>query len=537
MNSSKVNVTKVLVLTLAILAVAHFANAAEGTVGGGGGDRCEARFKDVAKDLANWIQAGGAKRMHLPAHVDQKTYAKRMLTAIAKTRITCVGPGDKGYPVVVSGSAKECRNYVDARNISRILCDRAKFYTDSADPENNPVQYTIVHHEYASLAGLEPPDQDDSNYVLSNQITGFLEDQTIKRLVVNPSGSTRGLVILGGAGYSEFNDTTNPPTYYGGVAGMKQHTGTPNSTTPFDSCAHPPPNVPLFACNNAAIYGSLPLTITFQSSSVDGAPSISAMTFGMSQPTQLATVTPPAFVRHGHTASVTIRWSTICALMVSVGSTAIDSNCSLIGGTGGSATYVFTAAIDGTSASSGAPATDSAAFRITIADGGPNVSADGSSTVEACDPINPANDSGVCHFEITPGNGSVHVEHLFSSPGFPRIYEVPIVNLVVLWAAGHDAFSKIISPSTETGSNFAFLSVASDAPSDTVWAQPSTVSGLINGKEYSFKIALQDAAGNIGYYTATDPHAPDSLTGADYSCIYTSNPTGTGCHMATPAKP
>lgn len=159
--------------------------------GSGGGDRCEIRFKNVASDLRHWIKEGGHKNLDFgAAQTTADEYATKMLEQIAKTRITCVMPGDKDYPVLVNGRAKECKNFVDDQGISRIICDLEKFYSNFAKPDDESNQYIMAHHEYATLAGFELPDQDNSQYPLSNQITGFLEYQLIQKLAVHPQEQT-----------------------------------------------------------------------------------------------------------------------------------------------------------------------------------------------------------------------------------------------------------------------------------------------------------------------------------------------------------
>lgn len=158
--------------------------AAVGGAGPGGGDRCEERFKEVTADLQKWIQDGGARHLQLPTGITPDIYAQSMLERVAKARITCLSAGDPGYPVLVNGKPKECRNFTDDLGQLRIECDREKFYSSLKEPNNDAVQYRIAHHEYASLSGFEPHEEDNSSYQISNQIIGFLEDQTVKKLVV-----------------------------------------------------------------------------------------------------------------------------------------------------------------------------------------------------------------------------------------------------------------------------------------------------------------------------------------------------------------
>ena len=172
-----------LALTLIVgVGVQSIANATGG-VGTGGGDRCENRFKVIAQDLETWIRDGGARGLKLGS-ASLAEYNVKMLNQIGKARITCVQQGDAEFPVTVYGKPKECKNYLDNEGMSRIVCDYNKFYGNVLNPENDSIQYQIVHHELASLAGLEAPEAENSHYELSNQITEFLQDQIVKRLAV-----------------------------------------------------------------------------------------------------------------------------------------------------------------------------------------------------------------------------------------------------------------------------------------------------------------------------------------------------------------
>ena len=47
-------------------------------------------------------------------------------------------------------------------------------------------QYELIHHEFAGLANFERPQGDDSDYAISNQLSGFLVDEIVKKLAVKP---------------------------------------------------------------------------------------------------------------------------------------------------------------------------------------------------------------------------------------------------------------------------------------------------------------------------------------------------------------
>jgi hypothetical protein len=89
--------------------------------------------------------------------------------------------------ILVSGVEKTCKNFSDENGESKILCN-AKRFLETSDED----QYVLVHHEYAGLSGFEVNDGADSQYQLSNQITGYLQNQVVKKLAVLPNNSDDG---------------------------------------------------------------------------------------------------------------------------------------------------------------------------------------------------------------------------------------------------------------------------------------------------------------------------------------------------------
>jgi hypothetical protein len=179
-----------LVLTTSLLALPTVVHA--GTSDGAGGDRCEERFKSIGEDLAKWIRLGGHNSLNLTSlnGLSADLYAAGMLREISRVKISCVDPGDINFPVTVNGTPKECKNFVDSKGERRIICDRYKFYAGLKDPQHDSSQYRLAHHEYAGLAGFELPVDDDSSYAISNQITGYLHNEVVKRLAVAGSKTT-----------------------------------------------------------------------------------------------------------------------------------------------------------------------------------------------------------------------------------------------------------------------------------------------------------------------------------------------------------
>lgn len=170
---------------LFLVSVSQLVHAKMGSEGVGGGDLCEDRIKIVRDDLKVWIKKGGAQGLKLPADISIGQYADSMNSALASAKIRCVSAGDEGFPVTVDNIAKVCR--FDSSDTGMISCDYTKFQAISQED-----QYVLVHHEYAGLAGLEVPNGSDSNYNLSNQISGYLVNHQVKKLSVNPSQESVG---------------------------------------------------------------------------------------------------------------------------------------------------------------------------------------------------------------------------------------------------------------------------------------------------------------------------------------------------------
>lgn len=172
------------IILLGLVLMSSISNAEMGSEGVGGGDLCEDRIKIIRDDLQEWINKGGHQGLLLPAQVTPEEYSDLMLEQIKYTKIICVGAGDVGYPVNVSGVAKVCR-YDLNDNESKITCDYDKFQSIKESD-----QYILVHHEFAGLANIEKPKGSDSNYTISNQISGYLVDKIVKKLAVNPRQKT-----------------------------------------------------------------------------------------------------------------------------------------------------------------------------------------------------------------------------------------------------------------------------------------------------------------------------------------------------------
>jgi hypothetical protein len=171
---------KTVILVFAVLVSITAQARIGGSEGTGGGDLCEDRIKIIRDDLKSWITRNGSIELKLPQGISSSRYSTEMLKALTDAKVQCVGSGDRGYPVLVDNVPKVCR-FDTSEDQKLITCDYAKF-TSMIES----YQYVLIHHEYAGIAGIENPSKADSNYEVSNQITGYLIDEVVKRLAVKP---------------------------------------------------------------------------------------------------------------------------------------------------------------------------------------------------------------------------------------------------------------------------------------------------------------------------------------------------------------
>jgi hypothetical protein len=160
----------------------------KGGVATGGGDLCEDRIQGIRDDLKSWILSGGAVSLELPDGLTTEKYDKKVLKQIRSAQVHCVGSGDVGYPVEVSGVPKVCR-FDRGTDKTTITCDYKKF-----QEMNSSDQYVLIHHEYAGLAKIERPDDAVSNYMVSNQISEFLIPVSVEKLAIKYVGRNFKLV-------------------------------------------------------------------------------------------------------------------------------------------------------------------------------------------------------------------------------------------------------------------------------------------------------------------------------------------------------
>lgn len=153
---------------------------------GNGGDSCESRFYQIKNDIVNWIDNGGSYNLKLPQELPLSVYNSKMKAKLAEATVECVTE-----KLTIFGTEKTCINKVTGEGKSKIFCNFERFMK-TPDSE----QYSLTHHEYAGLAGLETNIGEISSYELSNQLTSFLQKSSIKKLAIKKQFSDTELRCL-----------------------------------------------------------------------------------------------------------------------------------------------------------------------------------------------------------------------------------------------------------------------------------------------------------------------------------------------------
>lgn len=336
--------------------------------------------------------------------------------------------------------------------------------------------------------------------------------------------------------------TNGTTTIYAGTAGAQVFTASgtvqlpnPNPSAPFDTCKFQgttptglsAPLHRLYACNHSAIDGSVILNITYKADKPGYA--------FLLDTTNNVTIMPnqPVFVAQGTVATVSFTWGQICQRIAnsatSSGTGGIDqTNCFVPTSNLGNVTHTLQLGV--TAVQGGATTSDDTAATLnfifsTYVGQGP----DGGSVAEPCETTG---SSGLCHFAIHNGDGKVVLGNLQNGLNFPTGGPLNFANVILLWGPALDADPQLsnnqtpfssINAATPTYQPLA-VTIAAD---NTVSLAPSRVLGFTNDKWYEFKVAVQDLAGNIGYYTADD---------ADEYCAHAPNPTSLNCHVGHPGQ-
>lgn len=173
--------------------------------GGGGGDECESRFKEITVDLRDWILRGGSKQLVLTPPLTLEEYEEKFVQltsdiidqAAGATQIECTSER-----VFVNGIEKTCR-WSRNNERAKIVCNQQRFLigqqNDDTGLQKADAQYQLVHHEYAGILGFELNRNDSSSYAISNQIVASLENQLVRKLAIKTSSTGTGMLVPEGA--------------------------------------------------------------------------------------------------------------------------------------------------------------------------------------------------------------------------------------------------------------------------------------------------------------------------------------------------
>lgn len=169
---------------------------------GNGGDECERKIQTIRNDIVNWLQHDGYENLNLEKYEELAhfTYASLMLKELPKAKISC--PKKELFLDSLEEDPKFPKTCINSRNErtgeTRVQCTYDKFMKLSIEQ-----QYRLIHHEYAGLADIEANAllrdgslDEESNYGISNQISGFLEEVIIKRLAVNMESNQQQNVYI-----------------------------------------------------------------------------------------------------------------------------------------------------------------------------------------------------------------------------------------------------------------------------------------------------------------------------------------------------
>lgn len=178
---------RIILAYMLIIASSAFAG---GTVIRNGGDPSEPAFIDIAGNIAEWIRSGNADTLKLPENISLSFYKSKMLMALGSYHISFTP--DR---IFVGRAEKTCQNFLDEAGEFQIVCNIGRF-SEGLKNDINDI-YRTIHHEFAGLSGLEVNTGQDSDYRISDQISGYLRDEVVKRLPVMNSKEVGSLMGKG----------------------------------------------------------------------------------------------------------------------------------------------------------------------------------------------------------------------------------------------------------------------------------------------------------------------------------------------------
>jgi hypothetical protein len=166
---------KILMLLMLVMSASSYAQSNHDN----GGDEAERRWNSVRDNVKSWIQQGGHLSLKFREEQNSQDYQQKMLNAL-EVPVEFVSASDSSL-VEVNGLQKMCRN-VEVEQKMRLRC-----VTETVLLIKDYEFISIVHHEYAGIAGFETGSATGaSDYYYTNQLSASIETQVSYRLVVKP---------------------------------------------------------------------------------------------------------------------------------------------------------------------------------------------------------------------------------------------------------------------------------------------------------------------------------------------------------------
>ncbi|RYZ69929.1 MAG: hypothetical protein EOP05_14095 [Proteobacteria bacterium] len=327
-------------------------------------------------------------------------------------------------------------------------------------------------------------------------------------------------------------DTTTAalPVLYGGVAGSKDVGGCGTEKSTVSTCNNcvatntTSGDNGLLACNERRIHPTLQLRLFVKSDSIES---------GYPMATFVATTgTVTEFFRSNSSISknssgeVLIDWSEICPLMTTSSGTTggSDTNCELTSGTDQVSIKIRVGVDAITNGVRGGTleSDESTEVQVILRNG---IRAD-SSGVSILDTADPA----VQYFEIGSGDKKAFIkDNLRATSGFPQANNIKFRWVRALYEKRESSTTPVWDR-ISSGSPHRDLEISGDA-STSIDLTPRRIEDLDNNSIYDFKLAMVDAARNVGYYTPLADHLI-----CDGGSASDSPETGPECHTARPSE-
>lgn len=153
------------------------------TNSGNGGSVLENESRTILVNIRDWIKSENYLSMKGPA--PRADYASKMLSVLENLPLTTFLSKEQ-YEARFS-DGKDCHNFPE-QNPPEIVCNQDTF------PNDIEKRYRILHHEVAGLAGIENNNGDPrSNYIYSDQVSGELKFEIIKRLPIREKSDVKSL--------------------------------------------------------------------------------------------------------------------------------------------------------------------------------------------------------------------------------------------------------------------------------------------------------------------------------------------------------